>query len=49
MLTYFFVFGVVLRDALRQRPQPLRLRALLPGRHAALAGLQRGRRARALR
>ena len=33
--------------ALPGRPQPLRLRALFPGRHAALAGLQRGRGPRA--
>ena len=32
----------------RQRSQPLRIRSLLPGRHAAVAGVQRSRRARAL-
>ena len=49
MLTYFFVFGVVLRDALRSRPQPVRIRALFPGRDAAVAGFQRSRRTRAQR
>ena len=44
MLTYFFVFGVVLRARFGTIRTPLRLRALLPGRHAALAGLQRSRR-----
>ena len=44
MLTYFFVFGVVLRDRYDPQRQLDQLRALLPGRHAAVAGIQRGRR-----
>ena len=49
MLTYFFVFGVVLRTRFGVGPQPRRLRALFPGGNAALAGLQRGGRTRAQR
>jgi hypothetical protein len=41
MLTYFFVFGVVIRDP----ALTLGIRALLPRRNAALAAFQRGRRA----
>ena len=47
MLTYFFVFGVVLRRALRRRSQPDRVRAVFPRRDAAVAGVQRGRGPRA--
>ena len=42
MLTYFFVFGVVL-NAFSQRSYAVGLRALFSGRHAALAGIQRSR------
>ena len=45
MLTYYFVFGMVLRTRFPNDRVELRLRALFPLRHAALAGLQRGRRA----
>ena len=43
MLTYFFIFGVVLQQKFNPERPAHRLRALLPRRHAALAGLQRGR------
>ena len=46
MLTYFFVFGVVLQSRFGGDTSRVRVRPLFPGRHAALAGLQRGRRPR---
>ena len=41
MLTYFFVFGVVL-GARFPGAEPLRVRVVLPGRDAPVAGVQRG-------